>query len=107
MGGIGESIGAMVAVVLRGAELLATFTGGSGVTLDRSDTLLVLCERELGGGPGGGGGNGMPGSHPASLVGDLRPDPSLSVGLTMPKVPVEAALREPGGRADIGSTECA
>ena len=105
MGGIGESIGGAFAAGLRGTGALIGMAEGSGVEADRLETLLVLCEREVGGGPGGGGGNGIPGSQPASLVGDLRPDPSPSIGLTIPKVPVEAALRAPGGRADKGSTE--
>lgn len=103
MGGIGDSIGGALAAGLRAAGALMALAGGSEDEADRSETLLVLCEREVGGGPGGGGGNGIPGSQPASLVGDLRPDPSLSVGLTIPNVPVEAALRAPGGRADRGS----
>lgn len=59
----------------------------------RSVDRLILCDREDGGGgPGGGGGSGIPGSH---LDVD-EPRERDDEGVLM--APVDAALREAGGR---------
>lgn len=57
--------------------------------------LCTLCDLldEGGGGPGGGGGSGIPGSHLVWEVDRERAD----VGVSM--APVEAALRDAGGKA--------
>ena len=51
----------------------------------------MLCDLDWGGGPGGGGGSGIPGSH---LVDDEPRERDDDVLIA----PVEAALREAGGR---------
>jgi len=72
---------------------------------DPSEERLILWDRAFGGSPGGGGGNGMLGSQP-SPVGDLLSDLlDLDDGPLNPIPPVEAALREAGGRAVESSTE--
>ena len=58
--------------------------------------LLRLWERaDGGGGPGGGGGRGIPGSHRDWLGERLA---EREAGPFSPIAPVEAALREAGGR---------
>ena len=63
--------------------------------VDPSDDRHILWDRAFGGSPGGGGGSGMPGSQPSrdgDLLSGLDEDPFI------PIPPVEAALREAGGR---------
>ena len=68
------------------------------------------CDRvDAGGGPGGGGGSGIPGSQygwSGGLFDGLADEEALT-----PIAPVEAALREAGGRNDesilSGSNACA
>lgn len=58
--------------------------------------LLRLWDRAVGGGgPGGGGGRGIPGSHRDWLVERLAEREEAPLN---PIAPVDAALREAGGR---------
>ena len=89
--------------------------GGTGPNVDiggglrvggdasRSVVRVMLCDLEVGGGPGGGGGNGIPGSH---LAVD-EPRDLEDEGVLM--APAEAALREAGGLDstwNISSSDC-
>lgn len=62
----------------------------------RSVDRLILCDLDDGGGgPGGGGGNGMPGSHLDVDEPRERDDDGVLIA------PVDAALREAGGRDSV------
>lgn len=61
------------------------------------DERFALWDLDCGGGHGGGGGSGMPGSH-LGLDVEVARDRELD-GVSM--APVDAALREAGGRDSI------
>ena len=58
----------------------------------RSVVRVILWDLDCGGGPGGGGGSGIPGSHRVEDDPRERDDEGVLIA------PVEAALREAGGR---------
>ena len=61
----------------------------------RSEDLVILCDRDCGGGPGGGGGNGMPGSH----LDTEEPRDRDDVGVSAAEA--DAALLDAGGLASM------